>query len=216
MPLNERWLKLAYWNAGENWMMWAEDFEFIYNTARLNPAHLNPAHLPVLANHDRYHAFIKTYNLLRYNTTVQRNAIREYLHNGDDFSEAVNDPTGEHIDNLADALQEQFPYLNLERSLLSKLAMLAMPHSFLPWDRFARKGLAILAHGRAGGNFNTYADYLQNANNFLNDVHHEIEKFLICRPIPTDNDNRQAFIRRIFDGYLMIQGGRWQNIIAGH
>jgi hypothetical protein len=196
--VNKEWLEFAFWTAGANWLTWHADFEFAGDVA----------HLPVLQHHDRYRHFIKSYGLLRGKTYVQRCLLRRKLYKSKAFRIAVIDETGIGIEKLACLLRKQNLVSSVERSFLSKLAAFAKPASFVAWDRFARRGVSTLTGGPKNGDYQTYADYLRGVNRLLNDpLGEDIQCFLKNRKLPTDN--RDAFVRRVIDVYLMVQGGRW-------
>ena len=198
MPVNEQWLEFAFWMAGANWLTWRADFEFEDDVARL----------PVLQRQDRYRVFIKSYSLLRYYTSEERNSLRQRLYDSNDFRTAVAANDGTAIDDLAHRLRAEFPDFDVERSFLSKLAAFAKPTSFIAWDRFARRGVAALANGPTNGNYQTYSAYLMSVNGVLaGQLGQSIQAFINDKRLPTQN--REAFVRRVLDVYLMAKGGRW-------
>jgi hypothetical protein len=203
MPVNERWLKFAFWSAGANWLKWRADFEFEGNADQL----------PVLQHQDRYRAFIKDYSLLRYYTGDEREALRTRLSHPPSFQTAVDQPNGQGIDALAQGLREEFPAFDTERSFLSKLAAFARPETFVAWDRFARKGVARQNSGPANGNYQSYADYLRAVRQVLSaELGREIRQFVEQAPcIPAE---QECFVLRVLDVYLMILGGRWSTELS--
>ena len=196
--MNDR-IEFAFWTAGSNWLMWRADFEFPGPHERM----------PVLADQERFSSFITEYRLLQGQTSERREELRQRLLGAFDFREMTKQDDGNGIDTMAHRLSEEFPGLGVQRSFLSKLAAFARPECFIAWDQFAREGVANLTEGPAHGKYATYSDYLAAINTAWEGEHgHRIRKFVDKKRTPTQQPN-DAFSRRVFDVYLMIEGGRW-------
>jgi hypothetical protein len=204
--LNQQWLEFAYWTAGANWMMWKADFEYGDDISNM----------PVLRSAERFSAFVSKYHLRLFRT---HESVRLALFSNDaeDFVKAITNASGQGIDLLAINLNATYPGLRTQKSLISKLAAFAKPERFIAWDRFARKGAAALAKNPNKGSYQTYEAYLADVNKLLEGkIGIEIREFLSKRRLPSPDCLFEAFARRVFDVYLMVQGGRWQAQLAGH
>lgn len=203
IPISEQELRFAFWKAGANWLDWLEDFEFKGNLSEL----------PVLARRDRYVRFIREYNLLRYCTGERRESLRLRLHGSDDLPGAMEASDGSGVDELAEKLRLEIPGFGTQRSLISKVAAFARPATFIAWDGFARRGLAVMTSGPADGNYRNYSEYLHAANGVVvGEMGTNIRTFLANNKAPTQA--LDAFVRRMLDVCLMVRGGRWAGQLA--
>ena len=139
--MNPRWLDVAFWIAGANWVMWRSDFEYVGAYK----------HIPVLADQNRYLTFVSDYSLFQRQTKIARLRARTVII-ASDLDLAFDDSTGVHIDLLVQKLQTSAGTANEEPSLLSKLAAFAEPSRFNAYDGSARKGLRKWTPGFRRGN----------------------------------------------------------------
>jgi len=203
--ISSEWLQFAYWMAGANWMTWRRDYEF-----EPLDSGIRFSQMPVLANGERYDAFVGNYSLLHGVQGTLRDELRQRLHLNPDFDHAVDAIDGSGIDVLARELRAEFqlkcPRFGFQRSFLSKLAAFARPDVFVAWDEFARKGVARCTGRRRDA---SYAEYLTSVNGIWDDVKPRILNFLSDKNVPTQRHDT-AFPRRVLDVCLMLYGGRWR------
>ena len=199
--INQRWLEVAFWIAGANWIMWRSDFEYVgpYNQ------------MPVLADQDRFLTFVSEYSLFQRQTEAARlcarTAIMAY-----NLHLAFGDSTGIQIDLLAQNLQASGGTLNEEPSLLSKLAAFAEPSRFNAYDGSARKGLRKWTPGFRRGNQSEYQTHCTRIDVALaGALGQRIGAYLAAHTPPTTDV--PGFTRRVLDVYLMIEGGRWSTVL---
>lgn len=198
MPVNNRWLKFAFWTAGANWLKWREDFEFKGDMAKL----------PVLVEEERHLVFTNSYGLLRYWKSKKRNELRSYLRKSKTFKLALTKKDGRGVEELREDIKKKYPKRPIGRSYISKLMAFADPASFIAWDRFARKGVVNLTGGPKNGGYASYADYLAAVNTILHgEIGDAIRNVIKKNRVPTQN--HRAFELRVLDVYLMVCGGRW-------
>ena len=205
--MNDNWIRFAYWAAASNWELWREDFEFRGNIKGL----------PVLKNPTRYEQFLREYASLRGTARHEAETLKSWLLiHPNHLNKAIQSADGTGIDDLANHLRQEFPSLGGRQiSFVSKLAVFARPGVFIAWDQYARKGVAKLTGGRRDGNYPSYCDYLKAVDTLWNgDLGRTIWAYIAKKPIPTRQ--RVAFALRVFDIYLMIQGGRapWRQFLG--
>jgi hypothetical protein len=189
-------LNFAFWTAGANWLCWKNDFEHSGRSS----------YMPVLANQERYEAFLSEYSALRGVSQNNRAALRTRLYQAQDFDSMIQKKSGLGIDELAESLRANY---GLRLSFISKLAAFAQPETFIAWDIFARGGVAILRERAEGYKYQSYCDYLADVNQVWQEkLRVPIRDFLSDKKIPA-NAPRKAFQRRMLDVYLMLEGGRW-------
>jgi hypothetical protein len=195
MALTKFELQKLYFQAGWNWVSWIDDFD----------CKLKTQNLPVLEGEDRFAKFLGNYSLLRYHDATAKETIRKWLSGNGKLANATEFPDGRGIDKLADDLKKHTHKKRRELSLISKLAAFAKPASFIAYDKYARKGTRIILGKTASGKYDTYVEYLADANLILNgDVGIELKKYASTLPLPTKNT--KAFIMRLLDFYLMGVG----------
>jgi hypothetical protein len=159
-----------------------------------------PRTLPVLVSADRFKAFCSDYKLLRGVGKTKRQNIRAYL-TTPGVLRGIFRPDGAGIDELASRLGRSFE-TGMHRSLLSKIASLARPAVFNPWDEFACKGAARLGCGK----FVSYQEYLICINCLWVRIGPSIFRAARTRDV--------RFGRRVLDNYLMAVGGRWSAMLG--
>jgi len=199
-------LETAYWIACENWRIWRADFEFTGHAGNL----------PILSKPERHKAFLAEYNPLRgiagKGEGSEGDLLYKQLCKPGVFQRMINHSNGAGIDTLNEELANHLLISKSKLSYLSKLATFSRPETFLPWDSFARKGVAKLNNGPAQGNYKKYVDFLSSANRVWDDhACNAIETFLNGRSISASNGHREGFSRRMLDVCLMLEGGRWKH-----
>lgn len=199
--MDEEILNTAIWIAGANWMLWRADFEHQGAVTQI----------PVLIDPQRFGRFRKEYSLLKFRTDEFCEQLRTELCDADEFGQAVVDPTGAELEELASTLSQNYAAANLgmQRSFLSKLAAFANPAIFAPWDRFARLGLGFQLNNQM-----TYPQYLNAVNEFANGPEGTEISGRLDEIDAYPTDNQDGFQRRVMDVYLMIRGGRWADQIV--
>jgi hypothetical protein len=126
-----------------------------------------------------------------------------------ELTKILSDETGRTLDEREKELRKEFGAAGRSLiSALSKIATFLAPHSFSPWDRFARRGTNKELRRRESSKFNSYAQYLTCVNQLLTGcLGGKLKDACVgAYPSPFASEH-DRFHRRVLDVYLMMQGG---------
>jgi hypothetical protein len=188
--MNDDDLEKSYWYAGANWISWRADYECQGIEA-----------LPVLLDMQRFQQFYSEYGLLRGIPGEIRGQVFEWL--GQHIS------TNEGVDGNVEALVIAVPGVTRQISLISKILTFADPDQFTPYDKYSRIGV----YNDINNTHRVTPPYANNEEFEMafgeSLLHHNdtLDAYLNGKLFPGNNYN--AFKRRVFDTWLMINGGRW-------
>lgn len=211
MRLPDELLMRAAKIAEDNWRVWIEDFMHAGD----------PAEIPTLADPFRFCRFCRDYSLVRNANSNTVEELRRQLFQSQEFANALSDASGKALEKLAQALPLKISAIDIERSLLSKLAAFARPEVFVAWDRFSRIGTHYLCNynayphpvdeiplrsPRKSAPYLFYDEYLTQVHTLMaGELGAQIEQFVENNfALPCSK-----FVPRILDCCLMIVGNRW-------
>ena len=170
--------------------------------------------------------FINEYSVGRGIAEGGQSELRKYLLSDNRLAEAMKNPDGSGLDALAMELKKKQLTRNISRSLVSKVAALAQPHVFIPYDSFARRGIAKVVKNnrdffkaipRKHG-YKKYNETLEwyNERVFVVLQHTSEEVKREHKPLGKTSykPRLETFHRRIVDMYLMAKGGRYDRKIS--
>jgi hypothetical protein len=142
--------------AAENWRDWSDVF-----------GHIGPAmDNPILTSRVHFGCFLWEYNVGRTIKSADARRLQRALREDESFQAAVMNDDEER---LADAVRRHSMNFSAKRSdgglrsLLSKVAAFCNPGAFIAWDRFARRGLSRLIHGKDSRFESSLPDYQRAA-----------------------------------------------------
>ncbi len=172
--------------------------------------------------------FVRTWGLARTIGTDKREAIRIRLVNGD--LKRLKDGSAKTVDEIASEYREsklsaktggKKKSYRTPRSLLSKMAFLAKPTLFVPYDTYAKKGLnsrrGSIRDNGCGYLADDYESYLSSFEKCYSKVKNDIvdgcSKKWVSGLADDLHINKKwrcsnAFYRKVLDGVLMMEGGR--------
>ena len=163
--------------------------------------------------------FVNEYSVGRGIEAKGQGALREYLLVGN-LERAMKDHDGQGLEALALELNDKDFTKNVCRSLVSKVAALANPREFVPYDSFARDGIGKLREDINSSfvDFNknpipkkrdTIDAFYKNVNVVIGCTKAEVQKYYDA--MEQEKPTFETFHRRIVDLYLMAKGGRWRD-----
>jgi len=192
-------IKKAFDEARDEWSEWRNEFEWS------GP----PCDNPLLTDSEQFRLFCREWAVSRTIRAGKREALRERLL-GSEFKVAINDHTGQALDQLNEILKVDFGTRDGKRgirSILSKVATVVQPQWFTAWDSYAPIGLNIVVGRNKYTCFDSYALYLCRFNSAWNQSHGERIREIIKSTSTESIELESPFQRHVMDLYLMKVGG---------
>jgi len=164
---------------------------------------------PLLANSSRYHSFLTKWSVSRTLRSGVHEKFRETLRTSEEFLRALNDDSGQMLEELEHELRPEFGTRGGTKriiSVVSKVATFIRPERFVAWDTFARRGMNRILGRGSYSQFSDYPHYLRSFDIVWNgDLGREIRAYVTHNAIqPIEREPR--FQRRVLDLYHMESG----------
>mgnify|MGYP001130457724 CR=1 FL=1 len=174
--------------------------------------------------------FVNEYSVGRLIKADGQELLRKYLVKNDRLVKAMRNPDGSELDKLACELKDKKLTNHICRSLISKVAALAKPKQFIPYDSYARRGVAkVRAEHKSCFNgilakrddmnlcegvkySDTLAWYYESVSIVLEKTETEVREYYRIKKMK--NPTFETFHRRIVDMFLMAKGGRYDHSIS--
>jgi len=190
-------IQICICRAAVNWNEWQDCFE--------HPGDVTT--LPVLSNDKRFSSFCNEYDLRWIGNDPQRKRFRKAICKSKDFVDGINGKCAECLAKAMNIVRDS--NRRRQMSAISKLAAFAAPDYYVAYDKYSRKGLALVANVSVTA-LEFYPAYLEEVRNLLDgDLGSQLREQLANHPSVPKAKFRGAFLLRVADCVLMTKGGRW-------
>lgn len=187
--------------AAQNWRNWKVVFEHGGT----------PDKNPLLLDASLFKRFLREYSVQRTIRAGCSDKLRQLLCSQDfPLNALLSDETGRILDRKETALKQQYGSKGQSLiSAISKVAAFLAPHTFVAWDKYARRGVNLSLRRARSNIFRSYAEYLEDINRLMRSEIGEQVSVICAGKYPTAYSSELGrFHRRVLDVYLMRIGGR--------